>query len=97
MHTASLAVPLESSFTALSTKCQLTSRDVNGKGKTGTPLVLRWSSGGEAAMLTDTPEKPQPFSFGQYRRKLPSERRRDSKRAISKQEPVQIQEDKQEN
>ena len=79
-----MAIVLESVFKTLSTNCQLTSWDIQGEGKT-TTLVLRWDSGSEAAI------DQQLVSFVRYRKKSPSELRRDSQRAILEHQPARQQ------
>lgn len=85
MDIPGLPVALESVLQTLAMKCSLSSWDVHGKGKT-TTLVLRWDSDSASAI-----GKPEPVTFARYRRKSPSELRRDTQRAATRQHQVKGQ------
>ena len=83
-----LPFALQSVLETLITKCHLTSWDVHGKGKT-TILVLSWDSDNMAAIAR--PDQSESVSFARYRKKSPSELRRDAHRAMTRQQQLLAQ------
>ena len=81
MPTTKLPVPLDSALQSLSEQCQLLSWDVRGKGKF-TTVVIRFNA--DTAMSGEQP----PARAVSYRRKSPSELKRDQQRAISRQQHI---------
>ena len=88
MDNGCLPFALQSVLETLITKCHLTSWDVHGKGKT-TTLVLRWDSDNMAAIAR--PDQSESVSFARYRKKSPSELRRDAHRAMTRQQQLLAQ------
>ena len=79
MPTVNLPVALDSALQSLSAQCQLSSWDVRGKGKF-TTVVIRFNA--DTAMSGEQP----PARAVSYRRKSPSELKRDQQRAIARQQ-----------
>ena len=77
MPTANIPVALHSALQSLSAQCHLSSWDVRGKGKF-TTVVIRFN-----ADTTMSVEQP-PARAVSYRRKSPSELKRDQQRAIAR-------------
>ena len=88
MDNGCLPFALQSVLETLITKCHLTSWDIHGKGKT-TTLVLRWDSDNMAAIAR--PDQSESVSFARYRKKSPSELRRDAHRAMTRQQQLLAQ------
>ena len=79
MPAVNLPVALDSALRSLSPQCQLSSWDVRGKGKF-TTVVIRFNA--DTAMSGEQP----PARAVSYRRKSPSELKRDQQRAIARQQ-----------
>ena len=79
MSTVNLPVALKSAQQSLSAQCQLSSWDVRGKGNF-TTVVVRFT-----ADTTTSVEQP-PAREVNFRRKSPSELRRDQQRAVARQQ-----------
>ena len=79
MPIVNLPVALDSALQSLSAQCQLSSWDVRGKGKF-TTVVIRFNA--DTAMSGEQP----PARAVSYRRKSPSELKRDQQRAIARQQ-----------
>ena len=86
MPTVNLPAALDSALQSLSAQCQLSSWDVRGKGKF-TTVVIRFNA--DTAMSGEQP----PARAVSYRRKSPSELKRDQQRAIARQQHIRQQGD----
>ena len=78
-HTVNRPVALDSALQSLSVQCQLSPCDLLGKGKF-TTVVIRFNA--DIAMSVERP----PARAVSYRRKSPSELKRDQQRAIARQQ-----------
>ena len=79
MPTVNLSAALESALQSLTAKCHLSSWDAGGKGKCST-VVIRFDA--DTAISGEQP----PARGVSYRRKSPSELKRDQQRAIVRQQ-----------